>query len=90
MIDPADPTDNYGKNIGIICDKANARRIVAAVNACAGISTEMLEALPSGKIARLKKERDEAIVDKMAVMMEMDRLRAENERLRDALGKIEA
>ena len=67
---------------------ANARRIVAAVNACAGISTEMLEALPSGKIARPKKERDEAIVDKMAVMMEMDRLRAENERLRDALGKI--
>jgi hypothetical protein len=43
VIGPADPTDNYGENIGIICDKEHARRIVAAVNATAGITTEELE-----------------------------------------------
>lgn len=89
-----EPTGSYevfadgGEVIICIADKANARRIVAAVNAVAGIETKTLEALPSGKIARLKKERDEVIVDKMAGMMEMDRLRPENERLRDALEAI--
>lgn len=31
--------------------KENARRIVAAVNACAGIPTEVLEAMPLGAFA---------------------------------------
>lgn len=45
--------------------KANARRIVACVNACAGIPIDMLEAMPSGPAsllpmyARLENQRDE-------------------------------
>lgn len=31
--------------------EANARRIVAAINACAGIATEELEALSDGELA---------------------------------------
>ena len=43
---------------------ANARRIVACVNACAGIPSEMLEAMPSGPVsllpmyARIEKQRE--------------------------------
>ena len=33
--------------------EANARRIVAAVNACEGISTSLLESLPAGHLAQL-------------------------------------
>ena len=44
--------------------EANARRIVACVNACAGISTELLEC-PGGNVAkvagRLMKQRDELL-----------------------------
>ena len=46
---------------------ANARRIVACVNACAGIPSEMLEAMPSGPVsllpmyARIEKQRDELL-----------------------------
>lgn len=82
-------------NCGHICEmmgpfgyevnKANARRIVACVNACEGIETEALETMPSGKIARLKKERDEVIIDKMALMMERDNLKVKNARLLEAL-----
>lgn len=42
--------------IGRCCEplsKANARRIVACVNACAGIPTEVLEAMPSGPASLL-------------------------------------
>lgn len=67
------------------CEIANARRIVACVNACEGIQTQTLEVLPAGKIAALKTERDGAILDKMAVMMEREDRRAENERLRKLL-----
>lgn len=47
--------------------EANARRIVACVNACAGIPTDMLEAMPSGPAsllpmyARLEQQRDELV-----------------------------
>lgn len=37
--------------------EANARRIVACVNALAGIPTEAIEALPEGELARLIRER---------------------------------
>lgn len=46
---------------------ANARRIVACVNACAGIPIDMLEAMPSGPAAllpmyaRLEKQRDDLL-----------------------------
>lgn len=38
---------------GDAADKANARRIVACVNALAGIPIETIEALPEGELARL-------------------------------------
>jgi hypothetical protein len=46
---------------------SNVRRIVACVNACAGIPIDMLEAMPSGPAsllpmyARLEKQRDELL-----------------------------
>ena len=46
---------------------ANARRIVACVNACAGIPSDMLEAMPSGPVsllpmyARIEKQRDDLL-----------------------------
>ena len=64
---------------------ANARRLDACWNACEGIQTQTLEVLPAGKIAALKTERDGAILDKMAVMMEREDRRAENDRLRKLL-----
>ena len=46
------------------CEDADARRIVACINACAGISTEQLEC-PGGNVAkvagRLMKQRDELL-----------------------------
>lgn len=60
--------------------EASARRIVAAVNACAGISTFDLETLPINFEAMAQ--------DRLQLQAEVTRLRAENERLRDALGKI--
>lgn len=50
----------------------NARRIVACLNACDGIPTKELEALPL----------------EFGVMGEIDRLRKQIERLREALEKI--
>lgn len=38
----------------------NARRIVACVNALAGISTEDIQALPQGELARLIQEASDA------------------------------
>ena len=40
--------------------EANARRIVACVNACAGISTETLEAMPAGPSA-IERQRDKLL-----------------------------
>jgi len=64
---------------------ANARRIVAAVNACGNIPTETLETI---QIDALKKDRDEVIIDKMALMLERDILKAKNARLLAALKYI--
>lgn len=62
--------DDLGKHVAIVgnrtCDfgEANARRIVACVNACAGIDTELLEIIAdndktlAGVIAELEKQRD--------------------------------
>lgn len=47
--------------------EANARRIVACVNACAGITTEVLEQMPSGPASllpmysRLEQQRDKLL-----------------------------
>lgn len=43
-------------------DEANAGRIVACINACAGIPTAVLEALPPGDYARLLTLASEAAV----------------------------
>ena len=40
--------------------EANARRIVACVNACAGISTETLEAMPAGPSA-IERQREQLL-----------------------------
>lgn len=73
-IEPATKKDNWriiGANGQVIStfsgnmDMENARRIVACVNACAGITVEMLEAMPSGPAsllpmyARLEQQRDQ-------------------------------
>ena len=66
VIDPSDPTDNLGKNIGIVLNKTDARRIVAAVNACAGIETEELESAGAGFWGRFAsrngKQRDNLLI----------------------------
>jgi protein-disulfide isomerase-like protein with CxxC motif len=47
--------------------EANARRIVASVNACAGIPTDVLEAMPSGPssllpmYAQIEQQRDKLL-----------------------------
>ena len=48
---------NNGTPGGDAIDRANARRIVACVNALAGIPIEAIEALPEGELARLIRER---------------------------------
>lgn len=60
-------TDDWGVSHGAT-DPANARRIVACVNACAGISTEFLESVPprtvkklienSAELDRMERQRD--------------------------------
>ena len=58
--------------------KANARRIVACVNACAGIDTELLEIIEdndktlAGVIANVEKQRDEllAAIEAIAINSE--------------------
>lgn len=58
-------------------DKDNARRIIACVNACAGIPIEMLEAMPSGPAAllpmyaRLEKQSDD-------LLAALDRIRSKS------------
>ncbi len=57
--------DESGRCIGIMIDYANARRVAACVNACAGIRTEALERrvhmLQAGddEIASLRQQRDQ-------------------------------
>lgn len=63
--DPDDP-DDCGTCTGVAvvvgnptagpAPGANARRICACVNACEGISTEELESLPGGLLAKLLEE----------------------------------
>lgn len=43
-------------------DKANARRIVACVNALAGIPIETIEALPEGELARLITRTPDSVI----------------------------
>lgn len=44
--------EGFYSELGRDFDIANARRIVACVNACAGLSTEILEAYPASDIIR--------------------------------------
>ena len=71
-------------------DKANARRIVAAVNACEGIETEWLETGVNLKsqINDATKERNKAYNAVMAEIVEKEFLRAQNARLLEALKEI--
>ncbi len=85
-----------GVDIGAVCriknevsgkplseeDRANARRIVACVNACAGISTETLEA--EGLPPTLSAD-SETIRQQQA---EIDRLTEQRDRLLKALGDL--
>ena len=68
---------------------ANARRIVACVNACAGIAD------PAAEIARLRADNDE--IDEVCTKRQLEiykleaeiaKLRAEREELREALGLL--
>lgn len=63
-------------------DPLNARRIVACVNACEGISTDALDLNPYGV--------KDAVVEMANALAERDDLRAENQRLREALEAINA
>lgn len=67
-IDAASPELNDGVYIAFVLgpDKEkNARRIVACVNACAGLDTELLEALGDTQLSavydRLRGQRDKAL-----------------------------
>lgn len=53
-------------NVGFPSSESDARRIVACVNACEGLSTECLETMPIAEnageiIERLEKQRDELL-----------------------------
>jgi hypothetical protein len=91
-IDPIDPTDNFGKNIGMVCDRIHARRITAAVNACAGIPTELLEegvikkAMADFEMMRkteieTMKNLSELRLENLELKTEKERMKAENERI---------
>ena len=68
----------YAKNeAGEDCDKANARRIVACVNYCAGVETEALEKSGAGLMPILEHRNELA--------NEIDRLKAQNAELAEAL-----
>lgn len=74
VVSPADSVNH--------ADEANARRIVACVNACAGVDTECLEVAPIGIFAskygspgyidQLEKQRDEllAVLDRCRFALE--------------------
>lgn len=72
------PKGDFWKNY-----KANARRIVAAVNACEGIETEWLETGVNLKsqISDAIKERNKAYNAVMAEIAEKEYLQAQNARL---------
>lgn len=73
---------------GLDCGDANARRIVAAWNACDGIETEVLEEMGNGEVCEVLQKNADMDAVWVAQHAVESRLRAENERLREALEKI--
>lgn len=75
-------------------DGANARRIVACVNACAGISTETLEAAPPWKVYAADKapaaQRDELVAALRALMAGVTAYNLSSMRTVDIAGQAEA
>lgn len=70
--------DESGRCIGIMIDYANARRVVACINACAGISTDVLEL---GRVSPDAFELEESRADKAE--QQRDQLRAALEAIAD-------
>ena len=62
-------------------EEADARRIVACVNACAGIDTELLEIIEdndktlAGVIANVEKQRDELMAENKQLRKDAERYR---------------
>ena len=77
VVSPADSVNH--------ADEANARRIVACVNACAGVDTECLEVAPIGIFAskygspgyidQLEKQRDELLAENEQLRKDAERYR---------------
>jgi len=96
-----DPEGDEDPLIGMVFEEANARRIVAAVNACAGIPIENLEALPERSptilratvkaMTRVRTPEEEAQEerDMEEVLAEEERRDAAVSRLAEALAMLE-
>lgn len=69
--------------------EANGRRIVACINACAGLATEYLEAVGLPEFAGKQLCADMVQQELDAVTAQRDRLRAALERAADALEREE-
>ena len=67
--------------LAIMYEEADARRIVACVNACAGIDTELLEIIEdndktlAGVIANVEKQRDELMAENKQLRKDAERYR---------------
>lgn len=75
------PGDHYGQSAAITLTEGNARRIVACVNACAGLSTEALE---TGVLSELLKQLRPDALGPAATLLDIV------EAARAALAKLEA
>ena len=83
------------ERVGEVITEENARRIVACVNSCAGIPTEVLENIAGGmgpNWLEAKQQRDEllAALDMIATSCEIDTLTAAIDCAKNAIAKIEA
>lgn len=67
--------------------KANARRIVAAVNACAGVPTELLEEYPA-PFSEMRAERDQLLAQRDMLIQQNARLTQDGLENLEALGKV--
>lgn len=85
--DPLTLIDNNGKTIGRIIAKEDARRIAVAVNACAGIPTDMLEEGIIGKAMadfEMMQEAEKIMLKTLAELrLENLRLGIENQRIKE-------
>lgn len=64
------------EDLGVIYEPANARRIVACVNACAGISTDGLESTGLGGLQHIAEATFEQRMDRNQIEQQRDDLLA--------------